>query len=238
MKEDVSKSKGLLIAGEGELLRKLFQAIRHKDFATVQKMLEKTPSLVACVAKQPPKKDDGQSPLQVALKTGNFEIANLLLDLGADVNFMEDENSCNEWRAPVIHDAIMAAVMCCRWNNVMNNVEVEVQSSKAEADEAFSVLRRIIDMGADVNAVDSFGNSCVWRVCLDARQILPRYHYGEKKEEMDRILTPELKEDLGRIFDLLYDHGMDDTYICPGSMAGSVREFFKDESVMQFLRTK
>ena len=74
-------------------------------------MLDKKPELISCTAKQPPKKDDGQSPLQVALKTGNFEIASYLLDLGADVNFMEADTCCNEWRAPVIHDAIVAAVM-------------------------------------------------------------------------------------------------------------------------------
>ena len=45
----------------------------------------KKPELVNCVAKQPPKKDDGQSPLQVALKTGNFEIAKYLIDMGADL---------------------------------------------------------------------------------------------------------------------------------------------------------
>ncbi|MCT4595158.1 MAG: ankyrin repeat domain-containing protein [Anaeromicrobium sp.] len=37
----------------------------------------------------PPKKDDGQSPLQVALKTGNFQIADFLIDNGANLNFME-----------------------------------------------------------------------------------------------------------------------------------------------------
>jgi len=41
------------------------------------------------VAKQPPKKDDGQSPLQVALKTGNTASADYLLDMGADVNTLD-----------------------------------------------------------------------------------------------------------------------------------------------------
>lgn len=39
------------------------------------------PDLVNCVAKQPPKKDDGQSSLQVALKTGAFDIADYLIDM-------------------------------------------------------------------------------------------------------------------------------------------------------------
>ena len=97
-------------------MRKLFNAIRKDDFETVKQLLEKKPELIACTAKQPPKKDDGQSPLQAALKTGRFNIVEYLLDLGADINFMEDDTCCNEWRAPVIHDAINAAVMSSRWN--------------------------------------------------------------------------------------------------------------------------
>ena len=55
-------------------------------------LLDKKPELIACTAKAPPKKDVGQSPLQVAIKTNNYVIAHLLLDRGADVNFMEPED--------------------------------------------------------------------------------------------------------------------------------------------------
>ena len=67
-------------------MKKLFTAIRKSDLETIKQIIEKKPELVNCTAKQPPKKDDGQSPLQVALKTGNTAIANYLLDHGADVN--------------------------------------------------------------------------------------------------------------------------------------------------------
>lgn len=96
-------------------MKKLFVAIRKGEIETVRELLEKKPELVACTAKQPPKQDDGQSPLQVAIKSGQFEIANILLDGGADVNFMESPDCCNPWRMPALHDAIRAAVMSCRW---------------------------------------------------------------------------------------------------------------------------
>ena len=92
-------------------MKKLFKAIRDGNIELVKQLIDSKPELVNCTAKQPPKKDDGQSPLQVALKTGAFDIADLLIDNGADLNFMEDESCCNTWRAPVIHDAINAAVM-------------------------------------------------------------------------------------------------------------------------------
>ena len=59
--------------------------------------------------------------MQVALKTGNTAIASYLLDMGADVNFIEDETCCNAWRTPVLHDAINCAVMSCRWNKTEEN---------------------------------------------------------------------------------------------------------------------
>ena len=97
-------------------MKKLFQAIRKGDLHAVRELLDKKPELIACTAKQPPKKDDGQSPLQVALKTGQLAIAELLLDRNADVCFIESPDCCNAWCAPVIHDAINAAVMLSRWN--------------------------------------------------------------------------------------------------------------------------
>ena len=57
-------------------MKKLFTAIRASDLETVRQIIEKKPELVNCVAKQPPKKDDGQSHLKVSLKTGNSAIAN------------------------------------------------------------------------------------------------------------------------------------------------------------------
>ncbi len=76
------------------------KAIRNRDDGGVKAMLTETPELVSATVKSPPKRDDGQSPLQIAFKTGNFFAAELLLANGADLNFME-ESEINEWRAPV-----------------------------------------------------------------------------------------------------------------------------------------
>lgn len=208
-------------------MKKLFQAIRKGDLELVKKLIEKDPALVNCVAKQPPKKDDGQSPLQVALKSGNFPIAEFLLRQGANVNFMESEDCCNHWRAPVIHDAITAAVMCSRWN-VLYEDGLEVFSTEEEANAAYALLEQIVELGADVNALDSVGNSCLWRFCLQARQILPTPGAD------DRVLTPELQKDLSRISHLLYSHGMDMDYVQPYSQDTALKTY-SQEPLAQFL---
>jgi hypothetical protein len=141
--------------------------------------------------------------LQVALKTGNIAIANYLLDRGADVNFIEDESCCNAWRTPVLHDAINCAVMCCRWNTNDKYMGFRVFSTKERAVEALNVLKRMLDMGADVNALDSYGNSGMNRFALQAKQILPSYNYVEHSEGTDRVFTEELHEDLRNVLQAL-----------------------------------
>jgi ankyrin repeat protein len=140
--------------------RRFFLAIRHGDLGLVSSMLGADSDLVRARAAAPPKKDDGQSPLQVALKTGHTEIANLLLDRGADPTFME-ESAVNAWRAPALHDALRGAVA---WIGPHT-------SEGARRFEAHAALvERMLALGADPNAVDSFGNTCFERVAMDVRQ--------------------------------------------------------------------
>lgn len=212
-------------------MKKLFIAIRKHDLELVKQIIEKKPELVNCVAKQPPKKDDGQSPLQVALKTGNIEIANYLLDMGADVNFIESETCCNEWRAPVIQDAINCAVMCSRWSSYNKyNHSSRVFSTKERANDALALLKRIIALGADINAKSSFGDDCLGRFARQADQILPKplEYYKDDLESYYRKFTEEVHEDLRCVLQTLKDAGVDVNYRHHGY---SVREEFSKKTV-------
>jgi len=53
-------------------VKKLFVAIRRGNLDEVAALLDKKPELISCLAKAPPKKDDGQSPLMVAIKSDNL----------------------------------------------------------------------------------------------------------------------------------------------------------------------
>ena len=144
-------------------MKKLFTAIQKNDFETVQNLLLKNPELISSTLKGTPKKYDSQSPLQVALKASNTELIKLLLTFKPDVNYIEDETCINPWRAPVIHDAINRAIMQSRWN-VNRSDGLEVYNDEKSADEAFEILTRLISMGADVNAKDSYGNACIDKI--------------------------------------------------------------------------
>ena len=211
-------------------MKKLFNAIRNSDINEVKEIITKKPELVNCVAKQPPKKDDGQSPLQVAFKTGNTDIAEYLIDMGANVNFIEDESCCNSWRTPVLHDAINCAVMLSRWNTNDDLRGFKVYSTKERADEGLRLLKKMIAIGADVNAIDSHGNSGLNRFVLQANQILPSYNYVEHKEGKNRLFTDELHTDLRNILQELKDAGADVDYKAP-NIGYSIREFCREGSI-------
>jgi len=209
-------------------MKKLFTAIMKNDTEAVKKLLDKSPELISCTLKGTPKKYDGQSPLQVALKESSNEMIELLLEFHPDVNFIEDESCLNDWRTPVIHDAINRAVMHSRWN-VNRPDGLEVFNDERSANEAFTVLEKLIELGADVNAKDSYGNAPMNRACMQARMILPQ------KGSEDRILTQELRFDLSRIFNLLMECGADMNYIAPNAFGKTYKEEYGDETVGAFI---
>ena len=210
-------------------MKKLFTAIRKCDLDNVKAILEKSPNLISCVSTGAPKKDEGQSPLQVALKASSSEIINYLLDMGADINFMGSADCGNPWCAPVIHDAINRAIMCSRWN-VNRPDGLEIFSTEEAANESFEILKRVISLGANLNAKDSFGNACLDRACLQARQILPSANSN------DRVLTEELKSDISRIFTLLINNGADLNYIKPNGTGKTYLEDYGAETLGIFLK--
>ncbi len=101
-------------------MKKLFKDIRHNDIGAIRTAIAKSPNVVnESYDGKAPKKDIGQSPLQVAIKCGRFEIIELLLENGADVDFMEDpvlvppHSICMS----VLHDAIIGAMDSLLYGN-------------------------------------------------------------------------------------------------------------------------
>ncbi|NVN95831.1 MAG: ankyrin repeat domain-containing protein [Bacteroidetes bacterium] len=167
-----------------------FKAISEGDFNKVSELLNKNPEYLNICNFTPPKKDDGQSGLQVSFKTGNFEIAKLLIENGADINYMET-SEINEWKVPVLHDCIRATIF--------NSYTLQKDTKKFH--KAFSLLELMISKKANSNSTDSYGNNCLHRTILDARQMLD----NPDTDFSNDILIKQLKN----VFNLLINAGAD-----------------------------
>lgn len=216
-------------------MQAIFTDIVYRNEQKVLERIEKDPSILSLVATGRPKKYAGQSPLQVAVRSGAFRIAELLVAHGADPNFVDVSN---DWSAPVLHDAIRAAVMRSRWLRptvpAQPVPEWLLANSKESADAAFSVLSALLEAGARVDALDSYRASALARATLAARDILPKHWYNEPDGVDEKPLNPELVEDLTRLFTLLYDHGADPRAVDP-QLGHRLDEFHAAEPVGAFL---
>lgn len=183
-------------------MKKLFLAIRHGDIDEVKAILERNPEVIDEPASPPPKQDKGLSPLQVALKIGELDIAEYLIKSGADVNYTDpiDENENNIWSSPVLQDAIRAIFFA--YKNIKPNIEA--------AEKATSIVRDMLKRGANPNAlswrtvvkfgerslrqdVDAFG-ACIGCASLN-----------DKDSELRAINAKKLTE----LLDLMLEHGAD-----------------------------
>jgi ankyrin repeat protein len=167
-----------------------FRAVSEGDIHMVSELIDKNSDYLRICNVSPPKKDDGQSGLQVAFKTGNFEIAKLLIDKGADTNFIET-SEINEWTTPVLHDCIRATIFNC----------YTLQKDTKHFDKAFSLLELMLSKKADPKSTDSYGNNCLHRALLDARQMLD----NPDADFTNDILVNQLKS----VFSLLIKEGAD-----------------------------
>ena len=171
-------------------MKKLFTVIRQGKLDEVKTIVERKPELVNCVSGALPKKDHGQSPLQVALKTGNYEIADYLISHGADVNFMEAEDDDSGLRAPVLFDAINSTIISLCYKRV------------SESDIAFGYVQLLVEKGADVNKLASNGfDSINWSV--SSAELL------FKKASIYPDVQEKVREQLTKILDLLIENGAD-----------------------------
>ena len=167
-----------------------FQAIKDGDLGKVAGLINNNEEYLIVCNVSPPKKDDGQSGLQVAFKTGNFDIAKLLIERGADVNFIE-KSAINEWTAPVLHDSIRATI----FNSYT------LQKDTGIFDKAFALLQLLLDKKANPDALDSYGNNCLHRAIMDAKQMIE--HPGTAGE--NNILLQQLR----KVFKALIEAGAD-----------------------------
>ena len=139
---------------------------------------------------------------------------------------------------PVVQDVIMASINCSRWlkSSYQRNSSGELVQvydtfahTKEETAMSFAILKKLFEKGADINCTDSYGNSCLQRAILDARQFLPR-----NADKNPRPINKELIEDFKRIFQLLFLEGANPNEL-HRSTGKTITEFYANEEVARFL---
>jgi len=185
-------------------MKKLFTVIRQGKLDEVARILDKNPDLISCLAKAPPKKDDGQSPLMVAIKSDNLEVAHLLLDRGADVNFRDAPTQPHNESAPICYFAVGQCFMRAR-----HTVGPGPERSKGY----FLLLRRLLDMGMDPNQRFTsdhwFCNA--WVYALNQYEYFAHESYSDypPSRQREQQENRQLREMLKAVLDELLKHGVD-----------------------------
>lgn len=133
------------------------------------------------------------SLIQLALSESACEIADKALDKLKDINSMVD-GSIEGWQMPLLHIAITSTLM----NSRFPRPAAEGPKNDGSVFESqLAILKKIIAMGADMSAEDTYGNLPVMRAVLDALAI-------------DLSITDdEFDEDVETVFGLLIDSGCD-----------------------------
>lgn len=101
-----------------------------------------------------------------------------MIEHGADINFMEVEDEDPGLRAPVLFDAISAAITSLCYQRF------------DESEIAFSYVKKLVERGADVNKLASNGFDAInWSVS-NAELLFERAGvYSESQEAVRRQLT-------------------------------------------------
>lgn len=174
-------------------MNKLFKDIRHSDIEAVRAAISKNGSVVNEVYNaKAPKKDIGQSPLQVAIKCGEFEIIELLLAKGADPDFMEDpalvppHSVCMS----VLHDAIIGVFSALCYKQYSHSEKYR------------NLIKILLENGANPNRKTSSGVLPIGTAINHAQMILER---KSAYPDIQEITKKRLFETL----DLLVKYGAD-----------------------------
>ena len=202
-------------------MKVFFKAIRQYDYDKVKNYLDKKPELSNCIAKQPPKKDDGQSALQIAFKTDNLEIADLLIERNADINYI-DNSEINGWNIPVFHDFIIA--ITCNLNE-SNEIYLSYMS----------MLKNLISKKIDFYICDSSGKNSFNCLIKETDSLYGYQHkrcwdtkqgkYILSKKQKDQNLEKRLKE----VYSLFLDEYLKKETIAEGIKNYSTTTHFDKE---------
>ena len=159
----------------------------------------------------------------------------LLIDRGADLNFIDEPTELNPFCQPVIQTAGGRAVFDCRRMIKRWNGQYEMYSSKEKADQSFKVFKKMLELGADISQKDSHGGTLLQNILRETKEVLPSYYWKTKETSDNILITDELRHDLNRIYDLLIRYGVTSEEISAYHKI-PLKELYQNSPTMEFLK--
>lgn len=179
-------------------MKKLLDAINKGDLDTVKRLIGKYPNLLNCRSENLRKRDEGQSPLRVAIKNCMYEIVQFLAENGANVN---DYTSNDDMY--ISHQAIYTVIRRTIPTKYVGSYE-----------DAIKILKLLIDNHLNINIENARGNCFIEGLALSRGIIhndLYSFDFPNKLKYMDwnnefdiQVTYSQFKE----VFSLLLEHGV------------------------------
>lgn len=187
----------------------MFKEIRHGDIEKIRVRIAKNPAVVNEIfTGTKPKKDIGQSPLQVAIKCGQFEIIELLLEYNADPDFMEnrtdqpaDTKDYYFRPMPLLHDTIHGVFHSLPYG------EFE------RAEKYVKLIGTLLERGANPNKktyphpISGHMASPIYTAVVSAHEVLSQF--STSTYELNIRKYDAAKKHLFQVLDLLIKYGAD-----------------------------
>ncbi len=136
----------ILLAGNA-FAAKIHKAVKKGDLAAVKKLLDKDASLVNLQSKL-----TGRAPLGMACRKGEKEIAELLIEKGADLNAKDKLGTCPMDGAAIAGEVALIELLLAKGAELSPYAINAAAQGGSKETCAF-----LLEKGSDVNSKDAFG---------------------------------------------------------------------------------
>ncbi len=140
----------------------IHRAVEAGDLAEVQRILQEDPSAVS----RRDQNEFHELPLHFAARSGNIEIARVLLDAGTDIDAGDSDNSTALGIAAMMRQGEMVDFLIQQGANVNHRdrkADCPLSFAVSGADEA--IIQRLVDVGADLYFRNLSGESLLHLAC-------------------------------------------------------------------------
>ena len=190
-------------------MRQLFQTINKGEFEAVKQIIIQKPETVNSKSAGLLKRDEGQTPLRIAVKNSFPQMAMLFVENDADLNAYTPEDDMY-----IIHQAMYTVMQyACSGKIYLRDKELKEKGSVSEYtqklydednrlfDISYSILEYLIKQGIDLSVKNQMGNCFSYGIILSSFSFYPRASVDD--------VSPEIYSRVKKVFSLLLSAKVD-----------------------------